>query len=122
MKKYLIPAIAGILALSANIVVAAPKGNSPPPPHKVHSKIPAKPSVKSHHKGPAQSHGKAQSNWNSRIEVRAQVRLQKLGYYRGKIDGIFGRGSRAALVKFQRGKRLKATGTLDKMTIRALGI
>lgn len=120
MKQYILPTIAGILVLSANIVVASPKGKSQAPPQKVESK--------GHSKAPEKSYGKAQSNaqkqnhWNDRIEVRAQKRLQMLGYYNGRIDGDFGRGSRAALVKFQRGKRIKATGTLDKMTIRALGI
>ncbi|MEP2777631.1 MAG: peptidoglycan-binding domain-containing protein [Luteolibacter sp.] len=128
MKQYLLPAIAGILALSANLVVAAPRGKSPEPPRKVESKGPdhGKPATKSYSKAPVkpQIKGpvKGHSSWNDRIEVRAQRRLQALGFYRGAIDGDFGRGSRAALVKFQRGKHLRPTGVLDAMTIRALGI
>ncbi|WP_411825593.1 peptidoglycan-binding domain-containing protein [Luteolibacter sp. AS25] len=144
MKQYLLPAIAGILAISANIVVAAPKDDSHEPQRKVeskgheHDKQPEKSSnkgpVKAQSKQPAKSYSKApvkakskapdrgHNSWNDRLEVRAQVRLQKLGYYRGAIDGDFGRGSRAALVRFQQGKRLRQSGVLDSATIRALGI
>lgn len=57
-----------------------------------------------------------------RLEVRAQIRLRQLGYYRGPIDGAFGKGSRAALFRFQRDHRLPMTGRLDVRTIRALRI
>jgi hypothetical protein len=53
-------------------------------------------------------------------EARAQLRLRELGYYRGPIDGSFGRGSKAALVRFQRDSRLRPTGWLDERTRRAL--
>lgn len=56
------------------------------------------------------------------IEARAQQRLRQLGYYRGPVDGSFGRGSRAALVRFQRDHRLRPTGWLDERTRRALRI
>lgn len=55
-------------------------------------------------------------------EARAQLKLRELGYYRGPIDGAFGRGSKAALVRFQRDKRLRQTGWLDERTRRALRI
>lgn len=74
----------------------------PPAPHH-HAKGPAKPAP-------------------HRLEVRAQIRLRELGYYRGPIDGAFGKGSRAALVRFQRDYRLPMTGRLDARTIRALRI
>ena len=54
--------------------------------------------------------------------ARAQQRLRELGYYRGPIDGSFGRGSQAALVRFQRDHRLRPTGWLDERTRRALRI
>ena len=54
--------------------------------------------------------------------ARAQLRLRELGYYRGPIDGAFGRGSQAALVRFQRDSRLRPTGYLDERTRRALRI
>jgi peptidoglycan hydrolase-like protein with peptidoglycan-binding domain len=56
------------------------------------------------------------------IEAQAQRRLRELGYYRGPIDGDFGRGSRKALSRFQRDNRLPATARLDDRTLRALRI
>ncbi|RYD37373.1 MAG: peptidoglycan-binding protein [Verrucomicrobiaceae bacterium] len=53
-------------------------------------------------------------------EARAQLRLRELGYYRGPIDGSFGRGSQASLIRFQRDSRLRPTGWLDERTRRAL--
>ncbi len=54
------------------------------------------------------------------IEYRAQLRLRELGYYRGRIDGSFGRGSQSALARFQRDNRLRPNGNLNKNTLRAL--
>jgi hypothetical protein len=54
--------------------------------------------------------------------ARAQLRLRELGYYRGPIDGDFGRGSRYALSRFQRDRGLRPTGALDERTLRALRI
>lgn len=57
-----------------------------------------------------------------RTEARAQQRLRELGYYRGPVDGEFGRNSRNALARFQRDNRLRPTGSLDERTLRALRI
>lgn len=57
-----------------------------------------------------------------RTEARAQQRLRELGYYRGPVDGDFGRNSRNALARFQRDNRLRPTGSLDERTLRALRI
>ncbi len=57
---------------------------------------------------------------HDRLEKRAQARLRDLGFYRGPIDGDFGRGSRAALSRFQHSRGLRATGTLTDSTIHAL--
>lgn len=54
------------------------------------------------------------------LEARVQMRLKRLGYYRGPVDGSFGRGSRAALARFQRHSGLRPTGALDGRTIRML--
>lgn len=54
------------------------------------------------------------------LEARAQMRLRQLGYYRGPIDGDFGRGSRHALISFQYRTGLRPTGWLDSRTLRAL--
>ncbi len=100
MKPYSSFAIAGILALSTGLAEASYWAPAPPPRH---------------HDG-----GAVRGRGHDRIEVRAQVRLKRLGYYHGPIDGNFGRGSRAALIRFQRHNGLRPTGSLDRWTIRAL--
>ncbi len=45
-----------------------------------------------------------------------QIRLQELGYYRGKVDGNFGRASVNALKSFQANNGLKADGIAGKGT------
>lgn len=39
-----------------------------------------------------------------------------------KIDGLMGKNTRAALKKFQSGHGIKATGTADKATLKALKV
>ena len=58
----------------------------------------------------------------SRLEFKAQLRLRELGFYRGPVDGDFGRGSRAALYRFQKSRGLRPSGELTGTTIRALRI
>ena len=50
----------------------------------------------------------------------AQIALSKMKLYNGEIDGKFGRGSKQALMAFQRAWRLPATGELDARTERTL--
>lgn len=57
-----------------------------------------------------------------RTERDAQLRLRQLGYYYGPIDGIIGRGSQRAILRFQRDYRLPPTGWLDQRTLRALRV
>ena len=47
-----------------------------------------------------------------------QKALTGLGYYQGPVDGIFGRGTRTAIRRFQRGIKAPATGhlTADEAT------
>ncbi|MFT3990920.1 MAG: peptidoglycan-binding domain-containing protein [Luteolibacter sp.] len=56
------------------------------------------------------------------VEVRAQQKLRRLGYYHGSIDGIFGYGSQRALMNFQEDRGLRVTGRLDRWTLDALRI
>jgi peptidoglycan hydrolase-like protein with peptidoglycan-binding domain len=49
-----------------------------------------------------------------------QQKLQSLGYYQGKIDGIAGVSTSAALKKFQMEQNLAVTGIFDSATQRAL--
>ena len=51
-----------------------------------------------------------------------QTRLKKWGYYKGSVDGIFGAGTRAAVISFQKKNGLKADGIVGKATYKALGM
>ena len=49
-----------------------------------------------------------------------QARLQELGYLTGKVDGIYGGGTKDAVSRFQQANGLEATGTADHDTQVAL--
>lgn len=51
-----------------------------------------------------------------------QRRLKQWGYYSGAVDGIFGSGTRAAVVSFQKKNGLTADGIVGKATYAALGM
>ncbi len=51
-----------------------------------------------------------------------QRRLKLWGYYNGSVDGVFGAGTRAAVVSFQKKNGLKADGIVGKSTYKALGM
>jgi N-acetylmuramoyl-L-alanine amidase len=56
-------------------------------------------------------------------EVReVQRRLKLWGYYNGSVDGVFGVGTRNAVISFQRKNGLKADGVVGKSTYKALGM
>ena len=52
----------------------------------------------------------------------AQEQLAGQGYYRGEIDGIFGPETQRAVVRYQSDHGLRATGSLNPDTLRALGL
>lgn len=58
---------------------------------------------------------------NSQV-AEVQIRLQRLGYYEGRIDGIYGEGMKAALVRFKSDKNLPENHYVDWSTYEALGI
>ena len=58
---------------------------------------------------------------NSHV-VEVQKRLKQLGYYNGSIDGIYGEGMKAALLRFKKDKNLPYTHDVDWSTYKALGI
>lgn len=58
---------------------------------------------------------------NSQV-AEVQKRLQKLDYYKGSIDGIYGEGMKAALTQFKKDKNLPANHYVDWATYKALGI
>lgn len=56
-------------------------------------------------------------------EVReVQRRLKLWGYYNGSVDGVFGSGTRAAVISFQKKNGLTADGVVGKSTYKALGM
>ncbi len=51
-----------------------------------------------------------------------QRRLKLWGYYNGAVDGVFGAGTRNAVIAFQKKNGLKADGVVGKSTYKALGM
>lgn len=51
-----------------------------------------------------------------------QQKLKDWGYYTGDVDGIFGRGTHNAVVRFQRQNGLAVDGQVGKKTAAAMGI
>jgi len=52
----------------------------------------------------------------------AQAQLKTLGYYKGKVDGIPGSQTSAAVRRYQEANRLKITGDLNRETIKHMGL
>ena len=51
-----------------------------------------------------------------------QQRLKEWGYYTGEVDGIFGRGTHDAVVRFQRQNDLTVDGQVGRKTAAAIGV
>ncbi len=51
-----------------------------------------------------------------------QRRLKLWGYYNGSVDGVFGAGTRSAVILFQKKNGLTADGVVGKSTYKALGM
>ncbi len=51
-----------------------------------------------------------------------QRRLKQWGYYKGEVDGIFGEGTRQAVMYFQKKNGLTPDGVVGKSTYAALGM
>lgn len=51
-----------------------------------------------------------------------QQRLKEWGYYTGDVDGIFGRGTYNAVVRFQRQNKLSVDGQVGRKTATAMGL
>ena len=70
---------------------------------------------------PASFYQSAPIRVNRRIITEAQYQLMSRGYYRGRVDGKYGRQMASALRAFQSGTGLPPTGRLDTGTLEALG-
>ncbi|MCI8500563.1 MAG: spore cortex-lytic enzyme [Clostridia bacterium] len=51
-----------------------------------------------------------------------QRRLKQWGYYSGSVDGVFGSGTKKAVIAFQKKNGLTADGVVGKATYKALGM
>ena len=51
-----------------------------------------------------------------------QRRLKEWGYYKGEVDGVFGAGTKSAVIAFQKKNGLTADGVVGKSTYKALGM
>jgi hypothetical protein len=57
-----------------------------------------------------------------RFVREAQRALRDLGYQPGPLDGVMGRRTKQALVKYQQAERIQVTGRLDSETMVRLDI
>ncbi len=73
--------------------------------------------------GPVTAHGRPTLRWGSTgPSVRvAQRKLAAWGYYKGRVDGIYGRLTYAAVISFQRKNGLTPDGIVGPATWTALG-
>lgn len=56
-------------------------------------------------------------------EVRTiQTKLKRWGYYKGAIDGVYGKQTESAVIAFQRKNGLSADGIAGPQTLKAMGI
>jgi hypothetical protein len=53
---------------------------------------------------------------------RVQQALNRQGFYAGRVDGVWGHNTIAAIKAFQRQKKLRVNGRLDSETVASLGL
>ncbi|HEX4638772.1 MAG TPA: peptidoglycan-binding domain-containing protein [Chthoniobacterales bacterium] len=56
------------------------------------------------------------------IVITVQSRLARMGYYRGPIDGVMGRGTSWAIRAYERDHGLRMDGTISGPLVRSLGL
>lgn len=54
--------------------------------------------------------------------ISVQQRLKEMGYYNGAVDGIYGEGTRQAVLKFQYDYGIPQTGNIGERTLEMLGL
>jgi len=57
----------------------------------------------------------------AQVIAGVQAELQRMGYYRGVVDGSFGPMTRRALVRYQEEQGLPVSGQIDEETLYSLG-
>ena len=67
------------------------------------------------------AYGPSEQSADSTVAT-AQEQLARRGYYRGEIDGIFGPGTRRAVMRYQSDHGLRVTGRLNPEMLHALGL
>lgn len=53
---------------------------------------------------------------------KVQTKLKRWGYYKGAVDGIYGKATKSAVIYFQKRNGLTADGIVGKKTLEALGL
>lgn len=53
---------------------------------------------------------------------KLQTKLKRWGYYSGSVDGVFGSGTKSAVIAFQKKNGLSADGVVGTATAKALGL
>lgn len=66
--------------------------------------------------------GRSVQQGRQSIGAAVQAALASEGYYRGRIDGVIGEGTRSAIRTYQRRNRLPITGRIDNPLVESLGI
>ncbi len=95
------PAVSGYLAGAPPPAPAPPAPTAPPPPAAAATQAPPPASVLP-----------AEEQMTDADRRRVQIELARLGYYDGKIDGVFGPDSRAAIRRYQHELGADMTGRL----------
>lgn len=108
------------LTLSATVAVALVSGCG-----MIKEKMPKMPDMKNDGSAIVQEYtGVAVLRQGSKgDEVKEMQRRLKLwGYYKGSVDGVFGAGTKSAVIAFQKKNGLKADGVVGQETYKALGM
>ena len=64
--------------------------------------------------------GEDRLNLNGATRLLIENRLKSSGFNPGRLDGVFDENTRKAIKKYQKSRRLNATGYIDASTVRAL--
>ena len=111
MKKIVFGVLAGTLALTANAVAVG-----------VSVKNSAKTRVAQTQEEEAVYTAILRQGAKGNEVKEVQRRLKLWGYYNGSVDGVFGAGTRSAVIAFQKKNGLTADGVVGKSTYKALGM